>query len=75
MIYALRAINHFGLQPPADILVVINSDEEIGSVDSSPLIRRLARCSARAFILELAFSRTGKLKTARKASDGFTITI
>ena len=75
MIYALRAINHFGLRPPADILVVINSDEEIGSVDSSPLIRRLTRCSARAFILELAFSRTGKLKTARKASDGFTITI
>jgi glutamate carboxypeptidase len=75
MIYALRAINHFGLRPPADILVVINSDEEIGSVDSSPLIRRLARCSARAFILEPAFSRAGKLKTARKASGGFTITI
>ena len=36
MLYALRAINHFGLRPPADILVVINSDEEIGSVDSSP---------------------------------------
>src|ERR1017187_80441 len=75
MIYALRAINHFGLRPPADILAVINSDEETGSVDSSPLIRRLARCSTRAFVLEPAFGRAGKLKTARKASGGFTITV
>jgi len=75
MIYALRAINQFGVRPPAEILVVINSDEETGSVDSSSLIRRLARCSDRAFILEPAFGRAGKLKTARKASGGFTITI
>ena len=75
MIYALRAIDHFGLRPPADILVVVNSDEETGSVDSSSLIRRLARCSARAFVLEPAFGRAGKLKTARKASGGFTITV
>jgi glutamate carboxypeptidase len=75
MIYALRAIHHFGLRPPADILVVINSDEETGSVDSSPLIGRLARCSTRAFVLEPAFGRAGKLKTARKASGEFTITI
>jgi glutamate carboxypeptidase len=75
MIYALRAIDHFGLQPPADILVVINSDEETGSVDSSSLIRRLARCSSRAFVLEPAFGRAGKLKTARKASGGFTIVV
>jgi glutamate carboxypeptidase len=75
MIYSLRAINHLGLQPAAEVLVVINSDEEIGSVDSAALIRRLARCSARAFILEPAFSRAGKLKTARKACGEFTITI
>src|ERR1019366_4066288 len=61
--------------PEPIILVVINSDEEIGSVDSSPLIRRMARCSARAFILEPAFGRAGKLKTAPKASGVFTITI
>jgi glutamate carboxypeptidase len=75
MIYALRAIHYLGLNPPADILVVINSDEETGSADSSPLIRRLARISARAFVLEPAFGRMGKLKTARKASGGFTITV
>ena len=75
MLYALRAMKELGLRPPADSVVVINSDEEIGSPDSTPLIRRLARCAVRAFILEPAFGRAGKLKTARKASGGFTITI
>jgi glutamate carboxypeptidase len=75
MLYALRAVSELGLRPPAESVVVINSDEEIGSPDSTPLIRRLARHAVRAFILEPAFGRTGKLKTARKASGAFTITI
>ena len=75
MVSALRCLRELGLRPPADCVVVINSDEEIGSPDSTPLIRRLARRSARAFILEPAFGRSGKLKTARKASGGFTITV
>jgi glutamate carboxypeptidase len=75
MLYALRALQELGLRLPADCVVVINSDEEIGSPDSTPLIRRLARRAVRAFILEPAFGRAGKLKTARKASGGFTITI
>jgi glutamate carboxypeptidase len=75
MLYALRAVKDLHLQPPAASLVVINSDEEIGSPDSTPLIRRLARRAVRAFILEPAFGRLGKLKTARKASGSFTITV
>jgi glutamate carboxypeptidase len=75
MLYALRAVQDLELRPPVDSVVVINSDEEIGSPDSTPLIRRVARRAIRAFILEPAFGRTGKLKTARKASGGFTITI
>src|SRR5579871_2391334 len=75
MLYALRALRDLGLRPPADCVAVISSDEEIGSPDSTPLIRRLARRAARAFVLEPAFGRDGKLKTARKASGGFTITV
>ena len=75
MLYALRAAKDLGLRPPADCVVVINSDEEIGSPDSTPLIRRLARRAVRAFVLEPAFGRDGKLKTARKASGGFTVTV
>jgi len=75
MIHALRTIKELDLHPPAECAVVINSDEEIGSPDSTRHIRRLARCAARAFILEPAFGRAGKLKTARKASGGFSITV
>jgi glutamate carboxypeptidase len=75
MLYALRALRDLGKRPPADCVVVINSDEEIGSPDSTRLIRRLASRAARAFVLEPAFGRAGKLKTARKASGGFTIIV
>jgi glutamate carboxypeptidase len=75
MLYALRAVRDLGLPSPAGTVVVINSDEEIGSPDSTPLIRRLARRSTRAFILEPAFGPAGKLKTARKASGSFTVTV
>jgi glutamate carboxypeptidase len=75
MIYALRAVRELALDPPASPVAVINSDEEVGSKDSTPLIRRLARRAARAFVLEPAFGRDGKLKTARKAVGSFTVTI
>jgi glutamate carboxypeptidase len=75
MLYALRAVKELGLRPPADSVAVINSDEEIGSPDSTAIISRLARRAVRAFVLEPAFGSTGKLKTARKASGGFTITV
>jgi glutamate carboxypeptidase len=75
MIYALRAVEELGLAAPASSVVVINSDEEIGSPDSTPLIRRLARRATRAFVLEPAFGQAGKLKTARKAVGSFTVTV
>ncbi len=75
MVYALRALRELELRPPAPCVAVVNSDEEIGSPDSMPLIRRLARLAARAFVLEPAFGRAGKLKTARKACGSFTVTV
>lgn len=75
MLYALRAIRDLGLRPPAECVAVVNTDEEVGSPDSARLIRRLARHAARAFVLEPAFGRAGKLKTARKASGAFTVTV
>jgi glutamate carboxypeptidase len=75
MVYALRALRALGARPSANCLVLINSDEEVGSPDSTPLIRRLARGARRAFVLEPAFGLAGKLKTARKACGSFTVTV
>lgn len=75
MAFALRALHELGLRPPADCLVLVNSDEEIGSPDSGPHLKRLARLASRAFVLEPAYGRDGQLKTARKACGDFTLTI
>jgi glutamate carboxypeptidase len=75
MVFALRAMNGLRLRPPARAVAVVTSDEETGSADSTPLIRRLARRACRAFVLEPAFGREGKLKTARKGVGTFTVTI
>ena len=75
MVYALRTLHRLGLRPPAETVAIVNSDEETGSPDSTALIRRVSRCAARAFILEPAFGLDGKLKTARKASGGFTVIV
>jgi glutamate carboxypeptidase len=75
MLFALRAVRELDLALPAGPVVLINSDEEIGSPASTPHIRRLARLAARAFVLEPAFGRAGKLKTARKAVGSFALTL
>jgi len=75
MIFALRALSELSLAAAVSCKVVINSDEEIGSPDSTPLIRTLAQRAERALILEPAFGNAGKLKTARKAVGNFILTI
>jgi len=72
-IFALRALRDLGLEPEVEPAVFINSDEEIGSVESLSRIERLARRVRRVFVLEPALGPAGKLKTRRKGSLRFTI--
>jgi glutamate carboxypeptidase len=53
----------------------INSDEEIGSHDSTRVIVRLARGADRCFVLEPSLGPEGNLKTARKGVGSFSITV
>lgn len=75
MVYALRALHDLQLKPEVTPLVFINSDEEIGSKESTSHIRRLARIADRAFVLEPSLGLDGKLKTARKGVGRFTVTV
>lgn len=75
LIYALRALRELRLQPGADPVVFLNSDEEEGSPSSTPHIERWARGADRAFILEPAHGPSGKIKTARKGVGHFKIRI
>lgn len=75
IVFAVRAFAAVGLMPEVTPVVFVNADEEVGSVDSRRHLVRLARGAIRAFVLEGASGRRGKLKTARKGSGRFTLTV
>lgn len=75
IVFALEAIAHFGLTPGVMPIVFANSDEEIGSRESTRHIARLASRMNRVFVLEPSLGPLGKLKTARKGIGRFTIKV
>jgi glutamate carboxypeptidase len=75
MIYSLRAIRDLNLKCPVTPVIIINSDEEIGSKESEKAIVTISKIASRAFILEPPLGIEGKLKTARKGIGRFTLTV
>ncbi|MBT8223244.1 MAG: M20 family metallopeptidase [Eudoraea sp.] len=73
--FALAATQSMPLPNEVVPVVIINSDEEIGSWESTAIIRKLAKLANRAFVLEPPLGLDGKLKTARKGIGRFTITV
>ncbi|MBT8273989.1 MAG: M20/M25/M40 family metallo-hydrolase, partial [Bacteroidia bacterium] len=65
------------LKVPTKVIpvVLINSDEEIGSRETREIIKRISRLSNRAFVLEPPLGPEGKLKTSRKGIGSFTIKV
>ena len=68
-------IDHFNLEPRVTPIVFANSDEEIGSRESTRHISRLAAAMNRVFVLEPSLGPDGRLKTARKGIGRFTIKV
>jgi glutamate carboxypeptidase len=75
MLEALEVLQALELRPSLLPLVFVNSDEELGSRDSTRHIRRLARLAERVMVLEPSLGLDGKLKTARKGVGRFTVTV
>jgi glutamate carboxypeptidase len=75
IVFALRALHELGLRPSVTPVVFVNTDEEIGSGDSTRFIRMLARGAERAFVLESGEGVDGKLKIARKGLGRFVVTV
>ena len=75
LVFALKALQELQLRPSVTPVVLVNSDEEIGSVDSSRHIRRLARGATRAFVLEPPVAPNGSLKTSRKGVERFEVVV
>ncbi|WP_419858341.1 M20 family metallopeptidase [Candidatus Palauibacter irciniicola] len=74
-VFALRALRDVGLDAGVAPVFFINSDEEIGSPESEPLIRDLARGASRAFVLEPALGPGGRLKTRRKGIGQYRVEV
>ncbi len=75
IVFALQTLDRLGLKPVLPPRVFINSDEEIGSPESTDHIRRLAASANRALVLEPALGPSGKLKTARKGVGRFNLEV
>lgn len=72
--FALRAIRDLELRLPRPVLLLVNTDEEVGSVVSRPLIEEMAHRSQYVLVLEPPLA-TGALKTARKGVGRFVVEI
>ena len=75
-LFAVEALAAAGMNaPPVTPIFLINSDEEIGSDESTRMIVRFARGADRCFVLEPSLGPEGNLKTARKGVGRFYITV
>lgn len=75
ILYAIKAIQELSLKPAVSPIILINSDEEIGSKESTNIIKMLSKIADRAYILEPPLGLEGKLKTSRKGIGRFTVHI
>ena len=74
-VFALRTLRDLGLDAGIAPVFFINSDEEIGSPESEPLVHDLARGASRAFVLEPALGPRGRLKTRRKGIGQYHVEV
>jgi glutamate carboxypeptidase len=75
MVFALEALNAEQHEPEVTPVLLINSDEEIGSPETTRSIVRLARGADRVLVLEPALGLEGRLKTSRKGLGRFTVRV
>lgn len=73
-IWSMKAYRDLNIDPNKKLIMVMNSDEEIRSPESSELICSLAEGCKAALVCEPCVSN-GDLKTGRKGSLGFVVTI
>lgn len=73
-LYALRLLHEAGEAPYATLTFLCNSDEEIGSPESGPLVRALAHEADAAIVLEPGRERT-HVTVARKGVGMYTLEV
>jgi glutamate carboxypeptidase len=72
-IFAMRALRELDIAVARDVVLLVVSDEEVGSTTSRPLIEAEAQHSDCVLVLEPGTGLTGKLKTARKGVGHYKV--
>ena len=72
-IIGLRTLKEQGLWPDRPIKILFNTDEEVGSPSSRPLVEESAKGAAYALVMEPGQAGAGALKTQRKGLGEFKI--
>jgi glutamate carboxypeptidase len=75
LVFAIRTLQMLSLAATVTPIVFLNSDEEIGSRESTRHITRLAQIANRALVLEPSLGPAGAIKTARKGVGRYTVTV
>jgi glutamate carboxypeptidase len=75
MIFALQAVRALGLETAVAPIIMVNSDEEIGSFESQQAMVELAQQCRRVFVVEPSLGPEGRLKTARKGVGQFEVMV
>jgi len=74
-LWAMRALHDLNLLPRRRVTLIINSDEETGTVTSRATIEAEALNHDAVFVMEPAQPPHGSLKTWRKGVGGFQVTV
>jgi len=74
-VFAIHTLRMLEIPVRRNILLQVNSDEEVGSETSRQFTEEAARQSAAALLLEPGTGLKGKLKTARKGVGHYTVTV
>jgi glutamate carboxypeptidase len=74
-IFAMRALRELEIPVRRNVLLQVNSDEEVGSESSREFTEEAARRSVAVLVLEPGTGMEGKLKTARKGVGWYTVTV
>jgi glutamate carboxypeptidase len=75
MMFALRALGSMSGDGHRPVVVLLDTDEEVGSETGRPIVEATARGCEAVLVLEPAQGVQGHLKTARKGVGGFTIRV
>ena len=74
LLYAIKALHQSGSDAVKNVQIILNSDEEIGSITSRPLIEKHSQGKEYALVMEPA-RKDGSLVSARRGGGRYTLIV